>query len=197
MAQVTVQDGARTFNGVEIPPAGRYAIDRSHSMVEAIGRHLMVTKVRGRFTEFSGEIIIGEDPLQSSAQVTVDAASVDTGDERRDEHLRGEDFLAVDEFPTLEFRSTRLAPRNEGWILEGDLTIRGVTRRVSFDVSYDGYLTDPWGKTRVAFSATTEINREDWGLTWNMALETGGVLVGKKITIDLTIAAIRSNDNQD
>ncbi|MFN2506410.1 MAG: YceI family protein [Acidimicrobiales bacterium] len=192
MSQQTT-DRARTVNGVEAPRVGTYEIDPSHSAIEAVGRHLMLTKVRVRFNQFSGAINVTEDPLRSSAHVTVDAASLDTGDEKRDGHLRSEDFLAVDEYPTLEFHSTRLEPSGRRWTLEGDLTVRGVTRPVSFDVIYGGAVTDPWGNERIAFSASTEIDREDWGLTWNVALEAGGVLVGKKINLDLSIAAVRKD----
>ena len=190
MTDTALPSGARVVNGVEVPPAGTYEIDQSHSMVEFVSRYLMMTKVRGRFTRFSGTVKIADEPLQSSVDVTVQAASVDTGDERRDQHLKSPDFLDVERYPTLEFRSTRLEPNGEHWRLEGDLTVRGVTRPVAFDVEYDGAGKDPWGNTRLAFSATTEVDREAWGLTWNQALETGGVLVGRKVLIELAIQAL-------
>jgi polyisoprenoid-binding protein YceI len=189
MAQQTEQYGIRDVDGLEAPLAGTYEIDRAHSMVEFVSRYLMVTKVRGRFGQFSGQVHIADDPLESSVEVTVDAGSIDTRDETRDQHLRGEDFLAVDTYPTLEFRSTRLERSAEGWRLVGDLTVRGVTREVALDVEFDGAAADPWGNTRIAFTASTEIDREDWGLTWNKTLETGGVLVGRKIVIELTVQA--------
>jgi polyisoprenoid-binding protein YceI len=151
----------------------------------------MLTKVRGRFDKFEGTINIADDPLQSSADVVIDAASVDTGDEKRDAHLRGSDFLDVEQYPTLEFHSTKLEPVGDHSKLEGDLTIRGVTRPVTLHVEHEGSVVDPWGNTRIGFTASTEIDREDWGLTWNVALETGGVLVGKKILIDLNVAAVK------
>ncbi len=193
MTQLTnqAQAGTRAINGVEAPAAGTYDIDKSHSAVEFVGRHLMLTKVRGRFGDFSGTVTISDEPLQSRADVVIQAASVDTGDEKRDGHLRGPDFLNVEEFPTLEFHSTRLEPEGENWKLEGDLSIRGVTRPVTLDVDYDGAVVDPWGNQRIGFSARTEIDREDWGLTWNVALETGGVLVGRKVAIDLNVAAVK------
>lgn len=194
MAQVTAREGSRVVDGVEVPVAGTYVIDKAHSMVEFVGRYLMVTKVRGRFTDFSGEVEIAEDPLQSSVAVTIDANSVSTGEDRRDGHLRGEDFLAVEQYPTIEFRSRHLQPSGRDWKLVGDLTILGVTREVTLDLSFDGFAPDPWGNTRLAFSASTEIDREDWGLTWNAAIETGGVLVGRKVTIELTVQALPKKD---
>ena len=191
MSQLTQQAGLQAARAVELPQAGTYEIDPSHSAVEFVGRHLMLTKVRGRFGRFEGAITVADDPLQSSAHVTIDAASVDTGDQNRDEHLRGADFLNVEEHPTLEFHSTRLEPVGERWTLEGDLTIRGVTRRVSLDVEYEGVAVDPFGNYRIGFTASTQIDREDWGLTWNVALETGGVLVGKKVLIELSVSAIK------
>lgn len=191
MTKLTNQTGARTLNGIEAPEAGTYEIDPSHSAVEFVGRHLMLTKVRGRFARFEGEITVGDDPWLSSAHVVIDAASVDTSDEKRDGHLRSADFLNVEEHPTLEFHSTRLEAVGERWTLEGDLTIGGVTHPVTLDVDYEGAVVDPFGNSRIGFSASTEIDREDWGLTWNVALETGGVLVGKKIVIDLTVSAIK------
>jgi polyisoprenoid-binding protein YceI len=191
MSQLTNAAGTRTLDGVEAPQAGTYEIEPSHSAVEFVGRHLMLTKVRGRFAKFSGTITIGEDPLQSSAHVVIDAASVDTNDQNRDGHLRSGDLLDVEDYPTIEFHSTRLEPLGERWKLEGDLTIRGVTRPVTLDVIYEGAVVDPWGNYRLGFTASTEINREDWGLTWNVALETGGVLVGKKIQIELAVEAVK------
>jgi polyisoprenoid-binding protein YceI len=191
MAQLTNQAGARSLPGVDAPAAGTYEIDPAHSAVEFVGRHLMLTKVRGRFGKFEGTITVADDPLQSSVDVVIDAASVDTGDEKRDGHLRSADFLNVDEYPTLEFHSTRLEPVGDRWTLEGDLTIRGVTRRVRLDVDYEGAVVDPFGNSRIGFSASTEVDREAWGLTWNVPLETGGVLVGKKVVIDLTVSAVK------
>ncbi|MDQ3980933.1 MAG: YceI family protein [Actinomycetota bacterium] len=191
MAQLTNQAGARALPGIEAPEAGIYEIDPAHSAVEFVARHLMLTKVRGRFGRFEGTINVAEEPFRSSVDVVIDAASVDTGDEKRDGHLRSGDFLNVEEYPTLEFHGTRLEPVGERWTLEGDLTIRGVTRPVTLDVDYEGAVVDPFGNSRIGFSATTEIDREDWGLTWNVALETGGVLVGRKIVIDLTVSAIK------
>lgn len=190
MSQTTTGN-TRVINGVEAPGAGTYEIDPSHSTVEFVARHLMISKVRGSFDTFSGQIHIAEDPLQSSAEVTIDASSVNTRDAQRDAHLRSPDFLNVDEYPTLEFRSTRLDPTGADWKLEGDLTVRGVTRPVTLTVSHEGAVVDPWGNSRLGFTAHTEVDREEWGLTWNQTLETGGVLVSKKIGIDLNVEAVK------
>ena len=182
----------RQVNGVEIPAAGAYAIDAAHSTVEFVGRHLMITKVRGRFTEFDGVVNIAEVPEESSTEVTIQAASINTGDEKRDGHLRSADFFDVEQYPTLAFRSTGIESGKGGtWKLHGDLTVRDVTRPVTLDVEFDGASPDPWGGERIAFTAATDVDREDWGLTWNVALETGGVLVGKKVRLELNVQAVR------
>jgi polyisoprenoid-binding protein YceI len=174
------------------PAAGVYEIDKSHSMVEFVSRHLMVTKVRGRFSEFSGAITVGETPEESAVEVTIDAASIDSRDEKRDAHLRSSDFLDVENHPTIEFRSTEVEVIDEERLrVTGDLTIRGVTRPVTLDATFDGEFADPWGNQRMGFSAAAEIDREDWGLTWNVALETGGVLVARKARLELTVSAVR------
>ena len=174
------------------PAAGVYEIDKSHSMVEFVSRHLMVTKVRGRFSEFSGAITVGETPEESAVEVTIDAASIDSRDEKRDAHLRSPDFLDVENHPTIEFRSTDVEVIDDERLqVSGDLTIRGVTRPVTLDATFDGEFGDPWGNQRVGFTASTEIDREDWGLTWNVALETGGVLVARKARLELTVSAVR------
>lgn len=175
----------RTVTGQELPVAGRYVVDASHTEVTAIARHLMFTKVRVRFPEVSGSVVIAEDPAESSADIEIAVASVDSRDQARDEHLRSADFFDVEQHPTMHFVSTGV--RNDGgdWKLDGDLTVRGTTKAVTLDVEYLGAVTDPWGGRRVAFTASTEVDREEFGLTWNVALETGGVLVGKKITIEI------------
>ena len=152
----------------------------------------MITKVRGRFTDFRGRIVIGESPQQSSVEVTIDAARVNSGDDARDDHLRSPDFLDVEHYPTITFRSTEvdIGPHGSAKVT-GDLTVKDVTRPVTLDVDFDGAQPDPWGGQRLGFSASTEINREDWGLTWNVALETGGVLVGKKIRLELNVEAVK------
>ena len=170
---------------------GTWNIDASHSTVGFVARHLMVTKVRGRFTDFSGTITIAEDPLQSSVVATVQLGSVSTGDDGRDGHLKGADFFDTEHFQTMEFASTSIAPKGSDYVLNGNLTIKGVTKPVSFDLEFDGVNADPWGNTKVGFTAETEINRKDWGLEWNVALETGGVLVSEKVKIQLDIQAAK------
>lgn len=175
----------RTVGGVEIPAAGTYALDASHTEVTAVARHLVFTKVRARFPEVSGTVVIGEDPTQSSATVEIAVASVDSRDAGRDEHLRSADFFDAENHPTITFTGTGVRRQGHDWVLDGDLTILDTTKAVSLDVEYLGAVTDPWGGQRIAFSASVEVDREDWGLTWNMALETGGVVVSKKITIEI------------
>lgn len=182
----------RDYQGVQVPEAGTYALDKGHTTIEFVGRHLMITKVRGRFTDFDGRIVIGESPEQSSVEVTIDAASVDSSDEKRDGHLRSADFLDVERYPTIAFRSTRVGINPDGTAqVTGDLTVKDVTRPVTLDVEFDGAQPDPWGGQRLGFSAHTEIDREAWGLTWNVALETGGVLVGKKIRLEFNVEAVK------
>jgi polyisoprenoid-binding protein YceI len=182
----------REYEGVTIPLAGTYALDPGHTTVEFVGRHLMITKVRGRFTEFTGEVVIGETPEESSVDVTIQTASVDTSDDKRDAHLRSADFLDAEKYPTMTFRSTAVSLERDGTArVTGDLTIKDVTRPVTLEVEFDGAQTDPWGGQRLGFSAHTEIDREDWGLTWNVALETGGVVVGKKIRLELNVEAVK------
>jgi polyisoprenoid-binding protein YceI len=171
---------------------GTWNVDPSHSTVGFVARHLMVTKVRGRFTSFTGSLVIADDPLQSSVTASVDMASVATGDEGRDGHVKGADFFDVEQFPTMSFTSTSITPNGGDYVLAGDLTIKGVTNPVTFDLEFDGVNTDPWGNTKAGFTAETEINRKDWGLEWNVALETGGLLVSEKIKIQLDIQAAKA-----
>lgn len=186
MTTDTQQRLDRIVDGQPFPAVGTYSIDPSHSTVQAVARHLMVSKVRGGFTSFSGTITVGEAVADSGVQVTIDAASISTREEKRDEHLRSADFLDVETHPQLTFRSTRV---EKGFTVHGDLTIAGTTKEVALDTDYLGTYKNPWGQTVAAFSATTKINREDWGMTWNAPLEAGGVLVGKELTIELEIEA--------
>lgn len=189
----TTEVTVREYQGQEIPAAGTYAIDTAHSTVEFVARHLMISKVRGRFTDVAGEIRIADVPEESSVEVTIGTASVDTGEAGRDEHLRGPDFFDVAGYPTITFRSTGVALAKGGhWTVDGELTIRGVTRPVTLDVEFEGSSPSPWGDQRIGFTASAEVDREDWGLTWNQALETGGVLVGKKVRIELGVQGIRA-----
>jgi polyisoprenoid-binding protein YceI len=159
-----------------------------------VGRHLGLAKVRGRFTKFDGTIQIADLPEESSVEVDIDVASVESADARRDEHLRSPDFFHVDEHPSMVFKSTSVTPVADGtWDVAGDLTIRGVTRPVVLHAEFEGGENSPFGDQRIGFSATTDVNREDWDLGWNVVLESGGLLVGKKIKIDLNVEAIRAS----
>ena len=182
----------RDCQGIQVPEAGTYALDKGHTTIEFVGRHLMITKVRGRFTDFDGQIVIGDTPGESSVGVTINTASVDSSDEKRDGHLRSPDFLDVASYPKITFRSTKVDIGRDGTAkVTGALTVKDVTRPVTLDVEFDGAQADPWGGQRLGFSAHAEINREDWGLTWNVALETGGVLVGKKIRLEFNAEAVK------
>jgi polyisoprenoid-binding protein YceI len=169
-------------------PAGTWNVDASHSELGFVARHLMVTKVRGQFKEFEGTVKVGDDLASSQVTAVVQLASIDTGSADRDNHLRSADFFDVENNPTMSFTSTDVS---EG-ALTGDLTIKGVTRPVTFDLDFNGLATDPWGNTKAGFEASTEINRKDFGLEWNVALEGGGVLVSEKIKINLDIQLVKA-----
>jgi polyisoprenoid-binding protein YceI len=188
--------GTRIVEGREVPPSGTWKIDPSHSEIQFFVRHMMIAKVRGRFREFEGTIHIGERPEDSRVEVVIEAASIDTRDRTRDEHLRSADFLDVERYPELRFVSTSVrAGDKDRWQVTGDLTVRGVTRPVILDVEYDGAMVDPWGNLRAGFLATTEIDRENFDITWNQALEAGGFLVGKGVRIEIDVEAIRQAES--
>jgi polyisoprenoid-binding protein YceI len=171
---------------------GTWTIDPTHSTVGFTARHLMITKVRGRFTSVAGAVEIGDDLTASSVSATIDVASVSTGDDNRDGHLKSGDFFDAEAFPTITFQSTGLKVDGDEGVLTGDLTVKGVTRSVDLEIEFEGVGQDPWGGTRASFTAETEINRKDFGLEWNVALETGGVLVGEKVKIELDVQAVKS-----
>ena len=168
-----------------LPTAGPWTLDASHSHVGFVAKHLMVTKVRGTFDTITGAVEVGARPEDSTVDVSIETATVTTGSPDRDAHLRGADFFDAEKYPVMRFVSTSVEPHHGDWRLHGLLTIKDVTRPVSFDFRFDGLAADPWGKTHAAFSARTEIDREDWGLSWNVALETGGWLVSKKVAIEI------------
>lgn len=181
-----------TLTTTDLPAAGSYGLDASHSHVGFKVRHLMVSKVRGRFADFEGTVTIAEDPLQSSVDVSVQVASIDTRDAGRDEHLRSADFFDVETSPTMTYRSSGVREVGKGrFVVDGDLTLKGVTKPVALTVTFDGNATDPWGNARAAFTATAEIDREDFGLNWNQALEAGGVLVAKLVEIEIEAEAVK------
>ena len=184
--------GAREWQGTDVPAPGTYVLDPSHTTVGFVARHLMVTKVRGRFEEFEGSITVGADPLASSAQAAISTASLTTGSPDRDGHVKSDDFLAVETFPTMRFASRRVSHvAGDRFTVVGDLTVKDVTREVVLEVTIDGVARDPWGGERLAVTASTEIDREDFGITWNVALESGGVLVSKKVRIEIEAQAVR------
>jgi polyisoprenoid-binding protein YceI len=198
MSLITTTDNAnpavRIVNGEELPAAGSYALDVSHSQVGFAVRHLMVSKTRGRFSDFAGTVEIAENPLESSVAVTIQTASVDTRDEQRDGHLRSDDFFGVEAHPTMTYVSRAVRETGKGrYVLDGDLTIKGITQPVPLSLTFEGGATDPWGGVRIGFSARAEIDREAFGLTWNQALETGGVVVGKKVTIEIEAEAVKKS----
>jgi polyisoprenoid-binding protein YceI len=170
-------------------------IDPAHSVAEFKVKHMMIANVKGQFSKVSGLLVRDEsDPANDRVEATIEAASIHTRDEQRDAHLKSTDFFHVEKFPTLHFKSTGINVVGEGELsVEGDLTIRGVTRKVRFAVEGPTPPTkDPWGNTRVAISASTKINRKDFGLTWNAALETGGILVGDEVTITLDVEFVKA-----
>jgi polyisoprenoid-binding protein YceI len=188
----TTNPAIRIVNGEELPAPGTYALDPSHSQVGFAVRHVMVAKTRGQFSDFAGTIEIAENPLESSVAVTIQTASIDTRDEQRDGHLRSGDFFEVEAWPTITYQSRSVRQTGEGeYIVDGDLTVKGVTRSVPLQLTFEGGAADPWGGVRVGFSAKAELDREAFGLTWNQALETGGVLVGKKVSIEIEAEAVK------
>jgi polyisoprenoid-binding protein YceI len=191
MTSSTADLATRSWNGATIPAPGTFTLDVAHSRVGFVVRHLM-SRVRGAFKDFAGEINVAENPLESRVTATIQAASIDTGSPDRDNHLRTGDFFEAEKYPTLSLRSTRLVDASDDmFTLVGDLTIKGVTREVELVVEFGGVARNPWGAEVTAFTATTEIDREDFGITWNQALETGGVLVGRKVKIEIDAEAVR------
>ncbi len=173
--------------------SGEYTLDPAHSRVGFVARHAMVTKVRGLFKQFEGRIVLdADDPTRSSAEVTIEVASIDSQQPDRDAHLKSPDFFDAERFPTITFKSTAAESLGGArYRLTGDLTIRDITHRVVLDLELTGATPDPWGQFRVGFEGSVVVNRRDWGLEWNMALDSGGLLVSEKITIELDVALVR------
>jgi polyisoprenoid-binding protein YceI len=168
-----------------------WTLDPSHTTVEFVAKHMMITTVRGRLAEFEGTIVADEQHIaDSSVEVTFKAASIDSRSEQRDGHLRSADFLDVERFPAVTFRSTRVEGSKQQFKVTGDLTIRDVTRPITLDVSFEGTGKDPWGGTRSSFSASGKFDRREFGLTWNVALETGGILVSNEVKIQIEAQAV-------
>ena len=193
MSSTTTTALTRTVNGVEVPPAGTYGIDASHTLAGFFVKHLMISKVRGSFADVSGSITIAEDPTQSSVEVEIGVESVHTRDDGRDGHLRSADFFEAETFPTISFKSTSVTHVDrDQWDVVGDLTIKDVTRPVTLRTTFEGAQAKPeglGGGFSIGFSASAKLNREEFGLTWNAALEGGGVVVGKDVTLEIETEA--------
>ena len=184
----------RTIAGDTFPAPGTWTIDPDHTELAFVGRHFMLTKVRGRFDDVRGTLVVGDQPATSRVDVEIAMASVSSGSEIRDTHLRSAELFDVEAYPTATFRSTSVDWAGPHGTLWGDLTIHGVTREVSLDFVFEGATPDPWGGQRAVFSAQTRLNREDFGITWNVALETGGLLVSKEVSLDISFEAVWSGD---
>jgi polyisoprenoid-binding protein YceI len=185
-----------TAQAVELPGyiAGTWDIDPVHSHIGFIARHLMVSKVRGKFTKFEGQIITADDPMQSTATATIDTTSIDTSNQQRDDDVSGENFLDVANHPTMTYRSTGIRRSGDDLIVDGELTIRGITRPVELALEVNGFGPDPFGGTRAGFSATGEINRTEFGIKANMAIPGGGVMVSEKIQLTIEVEAALHKD---
>jgi polyisoprenoid-binding protein YceI len=181
----------RSLDGVELPATGAWEIDPSHTEVAFVGRHFMLTKVRGRFTGVSGAIVLADDLTESRLEVDIDMRSVTSGDQTRDDHLRSADFFDVENHPTARFSSTRVDWSGASGSVTGNLTVKDVTKPLTLQVQYVGHVRDPWGSDRAVFSAGATLNREDWGLTWNMLLDNGGLVVSKEIRLEIEVEAVR------
>jgi polyisoprenoid-binding protein YceI len=173
---------------------GTYTLDPTHTRIGFVARHAMVTKVRGSFNEFEGTATVdGSNPANSSVRVTIEAASIDTRNDQRDGHLRSNDFLAMDEYPQITFVSTGVEQVGETTFeVSGDLTIKGVTNRITVPFEFEGASQDPYGNERIGFDGSVTISRKDYGITWNAALEGGGVLVSDKIVLEFEVSAIKN-----
>ncbi len=180
----------RTIDGHFLPAPGAWEIDPGHTDVAFIGRHFMLTKVRGRFTDVTGTVVIAPNLNDSKVEVSISMASVESGSAERDAHIKSAELFDVEQFPTATFRSTAVDWDNTSGTVHGDLTMHGITRNVPLAVTFEGHARDPWGGDRGMFSAKTKINREDFGITWNVALEAGGLLVSKDIQIEIDLETV-------
>ena len=174
-----------------LPAPGTYSIDAGHSYVGFAVKHFGLSKVKGEFQKFEGTINVGDPVTDSSVEVTIQADSFSSRDDQRDAHVRSADFLDTDNFPTVTFTSTGVRQSGDDWVVTGDLTIHGQTHSVELETELEGAIDDPFGMERIAFSAETEIDRTEFGLSWNQALETGGLVVGKKVKVSLEVEAVR------
>ena len=174
--------------------SGTWTLDATHTRLGFVTRHAMITKVRGSFNDFTGTVTVPAEGIRSAtAEITIDASSIDTRNADRDGHLKSNDFFDMENFPQITFESTAIAPNGSGGVdVAGDLTIKGTTKSVTIPFDYEGTATDPFGNQRAGFEGTTTLNRSDFGLTWNAALETGGVLVSEKVTLEIEVSAIKN-----
>lgn len=179
----------RVFDNKVVPAPGTYVLDKAHTVVGFVARHLMVTKVRGHFADFDGAIVVSDNPLDSSVTAEIQMASVTTEDEKRDTHLRTSDFFHVGQYPTMTFKSTKIEEAGDAWKMTGDLTLRGVTRPVTLDLEFNGGVADPYFGSRLGFTASGEINRQDFGVSFNANLDGGGVVVSDKVRIEIEAEA--------
>jgi polyisoprenoid-binding protein YceI len=190
MTGTTPAAAARILAGTMLPAPGRWQIDPDHTDVAFIGRHFMLTKIRGRFTGVTGAIVVAQEPGQSTVEVTIDMASVESGSQARDEHLRSADFFDTARHPTAAFCGHAADWQGTRGLLAGELTIRGITRPITLQAEYLGHVADPWGGQRAIFTAQGALNREDWDMTWNTPLDGGGLLVSKDIRIEIEAEAV-------
>jgi polyisoprenoid-binding protein YceI len=192
-----VSDNTRTFEGLTIPTPGTFVLDPYHTRIGFSARHLMVSRVRGRFGEFTGKIVVAENPLDSSAEAVIKTTSVDTGVEMRDADLKSENFLNAEKFPEMTFRTGKITGHDGPvFTVPGELTIKDQTHPIDLTVEIEGVTTSPavmGGKQILGFTITAEIDREDWGMTYNMALETGGFVVSKKVKLEIEGEAVRQD----
>ncbi len=182
---------AIAIHGTEVPAVGAWKIDPAHTEVGFVGRHFGISRIRGRFVGVDGGVTVADELSRSHVEVVIDMASVSSGDTSRDDHLRSPDFFDVERHPTATYRSTALEVDGARGTMRGDLTLKGITRPIGLTVVFRGQTVDPWGNERAVFSASGTIDREDWGLTWNMVLEAGGLLVSKEIGLEIEAELVR------
>jgi polyisoprenoid-binding protein YceI len=187
---ITMTTSSATTTTVPGYVAGTWTIDPVHSEVGFAVRHMMVSKVRGKFKTFSGELVTGENPLDSSVTAEIDLASIETGAEQRDDHIRSADFFEVETYPTMTYRSTGVRADGDDYVVDGELTLKGVTKQVPLTLELNGFGPDPYGGTRAGFTATTEINRRDFNVNFSAPMQNGGMVVADKVTIHLEIEAV-------
>lgn len=190
--QMSDTSPTRIVSGKLVPAVGTWEFDPGHTIVGFEGKHLMVSRIRGTFKGFSGRLVVGEVPEQSRSELVIETASVESGFKDRDEHLRSADWFNAVRYPTIRFESGAIEHVSGGhWNATGTLTIREVSRPIAVDIEFDGGTTDPWGNQKIGAVITSTVDRHDFGLTWNMPLKTGGLLVGKEVTLTVHVEAIR------